>query len=627
MRSAFFIFFFLISLTAFAAEPTTASNPWAHSREWLRLLHMEKSWGGYRSHLQNMLGKESFFLAADGNTNPVSEYQATLEKMFSPTTPVDLQKKTQCHFPARRDFLLRHWSEISKGQMAVVHTCPEMENWMQNVGSDSVSLVFASAYLNAAPSSFGHTFLKIHSSKNDHGKDLLDYGINYAARTADTTGALYALYGLLGYFPGTYAMMPYHEMIKEYTHLEGRDMWEYELTLTPEETKRLMWHLLELEGTYSDYYFLNRNCSWAILRVLEVARPDLELKTHQDIGVIPLDSLKLIVRTPGLVREIRYRPSLESQWRVHEKGLSATEEKDLKNVFHKANSAEDLSSDLKSADVPTLDAASDLFALKSYEDHKKFDKPQFAVLKERATRKEASPPLPPTDKIPPSASPDSSTIQAGWSQVKNSDSVNPEAWLGWRLTFHDLLSQDQGASPWSHLEFLSAKIYRESNGGISLGRYRFLELLSTQGVTWNSSPISWGVSTGGDRELSAIERLHSFGMAKVGYSFDFLNEHLRWINMVEFGGMQSFEGHWAFATGLQSIAIIKTGKLFRAELTFEDRYLSVSERRNEYTAQAVLSPWLQWELRAGWHREDLWQGVDLKSATEASASIEHHWIF
>jgi hypothetical protein len=42
---------------------------------------------------------------------------------------------------------------------------------------------------------------------------------------------------LTGQYPGEYSIMPYYRKVKEYGDFESRDLWEYELNLTPEETR------------------------------------------------------------------------------------------------------------------------------------------------------------------------------------------------------------------------------------------------------------------------------------------------------------------------------------------------------------------------------------------------------
>lgn len=41
--------------------------------------------------------------------------------------------------------------------------------------------------------------------------------------------------------------MPYYRKVKEYGDFESRDLWEYELNLTPEETRFLVSHIWEMQ--------------------------------------------------------------------------------------------------------------------------------------------------------------------------------------------------------------------------------------------------------------------------------------------------------------------------------------------------------------------------------------------
>jgi hypothetical protein len=71
--------------------------------------------------------------------------------------------------------------------------------------------------------------------------------------------------------------MPYYLKVREYSDLENRDIWEYELNLTPEEIDRLLMHAWELGPIHFDYYFFDENCAYHLLGLLEAARPDLTL--------------------------------------------------------------------------------------------------------------------------------------------------------------------------------------------------------------------------------------------------------------------------------------------------------------------------------------------------------------
>ncbi|HEY5678025.1 MAG TPA: DUF4105 domain-containing protein, partial [Myxococcales bacterium] len=112
-----------------------------------------------------------------------------------------------------------------------------------------MTLVFSSYYLNNPASAFGHTFLRLNkaaAAQSGRRFELVDSGIDYAA-TADTHNAiLYAFKGLTGLFQGHWNNYPYFYKVREYADYESRDLWEYDLDLTPQETARLVAHLWEL---------------------------------------------------------------------------------------------------------------------------------------------------------------------------------------------------------------------------------------------------------------------------------------------------------------------------------------------------------------------------------------------
>ncbi len=63
--------------------------------------------------------------------------------------------------------------------------------------------------------------------------NLVSYAVNYAATVAGDDNWSYAWKGLTGQYPGEYSLMPYYRKVKEYGDFESRDLWEYELALTP----------------------------------------------------------------------------------------------------------------------------------------------------------------------------------------------------------------------------------------------------------------------------------------------------------------------------------------------------------------------------------------------------------
>ena len=139
-------------------------------------------------------------------------------------------------------------------------------------------LVFPAAYLNSPSSMFGHTLLRIDQADvTSNNTALLSYALNFGAYIEGMDNSiLYAWKGLMGGYPGMFALVPYREKLAEYSRLENRDLWEYKLNLTPEETGRMVEHVWELKQVRFDYYFFDENCSFRLLELMEIARPGIE---------------------------------------------------------------------------------------------------------------------------------------------------------------------------------------------------------------------------------------------------------------------------------------------------------------------------------------------------------------
>ena len=68
-------------------------------------------------------------------------------------------------------------------------------------------------------------------------------------------------------------------------------------------------HLWELKGVYFDYFFFDENCSYQLLSLLEAARPELRLRDRVPAWAIPSDTVRAVTRSPGLIKNVRYRPA------------------------------------------------------------------------------------------------------------------------------------------------------------------------------------------------------------------------------------------------------------------------------------------------------------------------------
>ena len=244
---------------------------------------------------------ERFFFAKDGKINAQSELNATIEALLNDSSADD--ESAACRFPARKAWLEK---ELNIAQFPQTE-CKEYEKVLKRLNPKSVTMIFPSAHINSPASMFGHTFLRINSA---YDSKLLSYAVNYAADAdPDKENAIFfAIKGLFdGYF-GKYSLLPYYDKLKEYRDSEQRDIWEYNLDLTQDETLKMFRHIWELNDTRSYYYFFTENCSYNMLWFLEVARDEIHLRDYFGYQIIPLETIHAL-KDQGVIESSFYRPS------------------------------------------------------------------------------------------------------------------------------------------------------------------------------------------------------------------------------------------------------------------------------------------------------------------------------
>ncbi len=275
---------------------------WKH-RDWQVLIHYSPRILG--ANVTSLIDDQKFFLSPAGKFSPQAELKATLRLLFKPGT--NPGKAVACRFPARTDWLIKELA-IDKQQLPFIR-CLKLENWLNNINAAGVTLVFPVSVLNSPASMFGHTFLRF-DRKAKKWPDLLAWTVSYAARSDQEKGLGFALKGLLGGYQGWFSMTPYYDRVKEYSDIESRDIWEYQLTFNGNEVRSLLLHLWELLPVYSDYYFIDENCAFQLLTLLEAARPSLNLTSQFRWDAAPADTVKAVIEIPGILKKVNFRPSV-----------------------------------------------------------------------------------------------------------------------------------------------------------------------------------------------------------------------------------------------------------------------------------------------------------------------------
>lgn len=266
---------------------------------WRKLLYYEKGLlGNRRSPSVN----PQFYLSKWGNINPRLELEAAVDGLYFEGADND---SPECRFPERY-----RWLKEKLGLAAAFppRACPDFEDWKAALDTESVSLLFAGGYLNNPSTLYGHTFLRLHK-RGGAGADLLDYTVNYAATADADSGLFFAVKGLVGAYPGQFATVPYYLKIQEYHNIENRDLWEFPLNLKPDEIDRLLRHGWELGKASFPYLFFTRNCSWQLMPLLDIVKPELDLARRFTLWVIPSDTAKAVLEASPAA-EPGWRPSL-----------------------------------------------------------------------------------------------------------------------------------------------------------------------------------------------------------------------------------------------------------------------------------------------------------------------------
>lgn len=443
-----------------AAAEATAALRAAHalglakSDRWLKLGRWQPDGPGGR--LSEVDGPR-FFISHRGKVDPAAELAATIHAFWEQPVTAATDDHPLCRFPMRRLWLLEALPPGVAATMPQLY-CPRLADHLERSATAGASLVFSSYYLNNPSSAFGHTFLRLHrpGPQVDERQELLDRAVDFSADTAGEGPIRYAIWGLAGRFRGTFKMMPYYYKVREYNDFESRDLWSYELNLDEAALLRLRLHLWELGDTWFDYWYFTENCSYHILGLLEVALPGVELRSRLTRPVLPSETIRVVAESPGLVRDITWRPSLHTRFRASLDGLPA----DLRTLVDKAVRDANVSFPATVtawAEARVLDAAADLLDLREAEAIV-LDTDSEPAHRRRAllTRRAELGPLPPAPA--PSVSADAAPhrghrswrigLGGGWSGDR------PAATLTIRPALHHLADPGEGYPPLSSVDFL-----------------------------------------------------------------------------------------------------------------------------------------------------------------------------
>lgn len=474
-----------ISFLAYADSDPIAKA--AKDPAWLKLLHYR---AGLFGKTASIVDGPDFFLSSEGVTNPEAELKATIQALHDNKPWGKLKQPMRCAFPARRIFIEKSLKiQFPKTECRVFNGFLDTFN-----NPKGVSLVFSSAYPNNPSSMFGHLLLKFHSAK----VGLLDMGVNYAAVVSpDENPFAFVYFGVMGGYVGQWSSLPYYVKVNEYNNVESRDLWEYKLNFSPEETLYLISHLWEVEtNSYFYYYFFDQNCAYQILAALEVVRPDFDLDKYY-FYMMPAEGVKNVTRHNSLVQGIEFRPSLSKIMYQKFYALTPDEKKTFFHVLDKSVDPNEVSSRM------VLDALIAYMDFARNEKKRVFEKhlreARESILSHRASlgtlTEEELKRLPEIskDNQPDLGHATSSLIFYGGHESHSNSSMNSET-LGFRFktAYHDLLDSDRGFKRYAHIDFPTVNIkYRAQTKEFRIEELTLLSITSLEPMTALDRRPSW----------------------------------------------------------------------------------------------------------------------------------------
>jgi len=575
------------------------------SEEWLNLLHY-RDVGDTGENFASEVNDDRFFIATDGNTNPGAELLATIAAFYR--TDIAGDEHAQCKYVARL-----HWLEqklaIDTASLPVVR-CDQYSEWRKHVRSDQVTLVFPAYHLNSPSSMFGHTLLRLDAAVDEGNARWLSTAVNFGANvTEDDNSILYAYKGLAGGYSGKFVTDHYYKKIQEYGRIEHRDIWEYRLNLTAEETERIVTHLWELQDINFDYYYFDENCSYRLLELLEIARPGVELTDQFKVTAIPVDTVRAIEKA-NMIEAKTYRPSPATALQ-HLLEQVPAEDHDL---------IIGLSLDVTSSSQPPFTAlpagrqraiADIAYQYLRYQQTGKERDPAIAKRSHQLLLLLNSYPMDIATKAavdkPVSPEQGHRSKRATFGLGRRLD--NNYAELGFRMSFHDLEDNAKGFLRGAQINIGSVQIRAEENESVSLYQLDLVDIFSVTPRTRFFKPLSWKVYAGLERQLTkGVDQLTAHVTGGGGGSWRLLENgqiYALATGRLEFNKQltRAVEPALGFATGiLQHFGRSTAHLAFSGEHLFDGLY----RLRAAYTQNFVITTNHSVNLSAKYE----WQDVD-----------------
>lgn len=327
-QSLFFPLFCFADLNS--ENPSLKTVNKALFQEWLKINLYKKNNKTYKSEIVN----DDYFVSPVGRTNPLAEYYA-FKKLILGFLEKRTSEKVLCRFPARMTLFEKYYVWFNEKERPV---CADYNKENRPKLIVSVSLIHVSGYFDNPSSYYGHTLLRLNYRAEMPDQISLNSSISYGANITDSESSpLYVANGLFGGYEARYRRNNHFLHTHNYTNNQIRDVWEYELILTPQQIKFISEIIWELNNARFKYYFLNDNCAHRVAKILELAMEINITKSH-GFWLLPMQVVRNLDKeskkqNPGFIKQETYHPSLKRVFFDRYKLLSKSEKRKFIKFF------------------------------------------------------------------------------------------------------------------------------------------------------------------------------------------------------------------------------------------------------------------------------------------------------
>lgn len=604
----------------------------SQSPKWKKLLLLKSDSADKDGSYQSYVTSDNFYLDITNKNNksfnPLNELQSTISAFFLSEIDPTTSKETvhaQCLFPARLMLIKAKLDLTSYGNLPEIN-CTDYQSWQKSLSANSISVVFASGYMSNPASMYGHLFLKINSDLQNKS-ELLNNSLNYGAIVPnDENPVVYVMRGIFGGYKAAFSDQQFYMHNHNYGEVELRDMWEYKLGISPQDTRFITAHIWELLNNRFDYYFIDENCAYHIAKLLELVLEQPLIESNS-LWVIPSSVAKQldtsIYKGHPLTKNIEFLPSRESI--LHDIYRDLPDE-----LKHHSQLMIDNHFDFNAAHFQSLNAeqkAQVIEALFQY----------IHVIEQKGTDKLVTKPirrklalarltLPKgkaihsstvTDKKAPHLGMKPSKFSSG---VLHSQSSRDYILAGFRMTYFDDVSTSEGRAKFSNLEMIDIEIIANKD---KLKLYRFdivdIDSLYLPATPWtNDSAAAWSVRLGYEQlNNSCFDCGVYFAEGDYGLSMLLSSDYLAYAML----GAKAFAGedsdvHISAKLGLigelSSVIKVKLEAKQWQDIRFEDELWTTYRGEVNYH----FAP--NWEFRAY---------LDHNRETVAAIKVNYFWDF